>query len=167
MAARTGLLALLLLPCVNAGFAGFSADGPLAGNPEANVRFSVNRTAAWVNLTVSGYREPLWRIEPLVRGWACVVRRSRRTPSHLSPPQVMDHMTRIFYVHDLLTPEECDHLLSLAHTEFAPSQVGACAPLSLSFFLLRLTPVRAQCRRTRTTRAWASCTPSATARACF
>ena len=73
MAARAGLLALLLAPSVwqaDAGFAGFSADGPLAGNPEANVRFSTNRTSAWVNLTVSGYREPLWRIEPLVRSWA-------------------------------------------------------------------------------------------------
>ena len=73
MAARAGLLALLLAPCVwqaEAGFAGFSVEGPLAGKPEQNVRYSANHTSAWVNLTVSGYREPLWRVEPLVRGRA-------------------------------------------------------------------------------------------------
>ena len=62
----------------------------------------------------------------------------------------MDHMTRIFYVHDLLTPEECDHLIGLARAEFAPSQVGAPLPGTAARHAYLTLASALQCRRTRT-----------------
>ena len=64
-------------PDVQQGFAGV---GPLLGPP--SYAYSPSRDEAWVNLTVSGYREPLWRMEPLVRA-ACARRRvvARSLPS--------------------------------------------------------------------------------------
>ena len=83
-----GLLLALLCGCaaapdVQGGFAGV---GPLLGPP--SYAYSPSRDEAWVNLTVSGYREPLWRMEPLVRAAASVLGARRPSPHSrpLPPP---------------------------------------------------------------------------------
>jgi prolyl 4-hydroxylase len=104
MALRTtcSLAAVLLLGSLDsaaAAVAALSPEGALLG-PSTSA-YSPDRKEAWVNLTASGYTEPLWRLEPLV----------------------LTHETRIFYVHDLFTDAECSHLLARVRNSFERSAV--------------------------------------------
>ena len=41
---------------------------------------------------------------------------------------MLEHDTRIFYIHDMLTEEECDHLVATVSQQFAPSVVVSTSP---------------------------------------
>jgi hypothetical protein len=68
--------ALLLLLCAELACAALYPPGYVDASPEGTLMgpsvsaYSPDRKEAWVNLSASGYTEPLWRLEPLVRSRA-------------------------------------------------------------------------------------------------